>query len=45
MKKKNTKKWKQNGLKNFGPPFPKPNPNYKLRGKLRKLFRMNYDGK
>jgi hypothetical protein len=45
MKKKNTKKWKHNGLKKFGTLSPKPNLNYKLKIKLRKLFRMNYDGK
>ena len=45
MKNKNTKKGKQNWLKKFGQPSNKPNTNYKLKKKLRKLFRMHYDGK
>jgi hypothetical protein len=47
MKKKNTKKWKSHGSRKFGSSSSKfsPNSNNKMKGKLRKMFRMNYDGK
>jgi hypothetical protein len=45
MKKKNFKKWKHHGLKKYGPPSQKQNSNFKLNKKIKKMFRMNYDGK
>jgi len=39
------KNLKRNGPKNFGPPSQKPGPDYKLKKKLKRMFRMNYDGK
>jgi len=45
MKHKKSKKWKPAGKKGFGPPSPGPMPDFKLRTKLKKMFRMNYDGK
>jgi|GEM_PF-1921129 len=42
-KKKNLKKGK--GAKNFIPVSQKISPNDRLNKKLKKMFRMNYDGK
>jgi len=36
---------KTTGPKTFGPQPRKPGPDYKLRKKLKRMFRKNYDGK